>query len=83
MSQDTRVLIRRATPRDATTVAFLGRTTFGETFGHLFRDPNDLLDYYERTFSEQKIKQSLQNVQIWLVACLVLKEAVSFGLVMA
>ena len=57
-----------ATSRDAATVAFLGRTTFGETFGHLFRDPNDLLDYYEGTFSEKKIEQSLkkENNLYWL-----------------
>ena len=61
MSSDTQVLIRRATSRDASTIAFLGRTTFGETFGHLFRDPNDLSEYYERTFSEQKIEHSLQK----------------------
>ena len=61
MSQDAKVLVRRATSRDATTIAFLGRTTFDETFGHLFRDPNDLLDYYARTFSDDKIEQSLQK----------------------
>ena len=61
MSSEAKVLIRRATSWDAATVAFLGRTTFGETFGHLFRDPNDVLDYYERTFSEKKIEKSLQK----------------------
>ena len=68
MSQETKVLIRKATSRDAATIAFLGRTTFGETFGHLFRDPNDLIDYYERTFSEEKIGQSLlkDNNIYWL-----------------
>ena len=70
MNQDAKVLIRRATSRDATTVAFLGRTTFGETFGHLFRDPNDLLDYYARTFSDEKIAQSLQKERnlYWLAS---------------
>ena len=68
MSPDTKVLIRKATSQDAATIAFLGKTTFGETFGHLFGDPNDLLDYYERTFSEKKIEQSLQKEQnlYWL-----------------
>lgn len=61
MSPDTKVLIRKATSQDAATIAFLGKTTFGETFGHLFRDPNDLLDYYERTFSDKKIEQSLRK----------------------
>ena len=61
MNSEAKVLVRRATSRDAAAVAFLGRTTFGETFGHLFRDPNDLLNYYESTFSEKKIELSLQK----------------------
>lgn len=68
MSSDAKVLIRKANSRDAAKIAFLGKTTFGETFGHLFRDPNDLADYYERTFSEEKIGQSLlkDNNLYWL-----------------
>ena len=61
MSQDAKEFIRKATSRDAKVIALLGRTTFGETFGHLFRDPEDLQDYYGRTFSDKKIEQSLQK----------------------
>ena len=44
---------------DAEFIALLGRMTFTESFGHLFRDKNDLLEYYERTFSVQKLRNSI------------------------
>lgn len=53
--------IREANQEDAQFIALLGRTTFTETFGHLFRDRNDLVEYYERTFSVAKIRSSLQK----------------------
>ncbi len=68
MGSNPEVIIRRATPGDAGVISLLGRITFGETFGHLFRDPTDLLEYYDRTFSVSKISQSLQkeNNIYWL-----------------
>ena len=68
MGSNPEVIIRRATPGDAEVIALLGRITFGETFGHLFHDPADLTDYYGRTFSVQKISQSLKkkNNIYWL-----------------
>ncbi|WP_421809923.1 GNAT family N-acetyltransferase [Flagellimonas sp.] len=53
--------IRRATEADATSIALLGRVTFTETFGHLFKDKTDLLDYYNRTFAVEKLANSLQK----------------------
>ncbi len=53
--------IRKATVVDAEYISLLGRVTFGETFGHLFRDKQDLLQYYERTFAVQKIRNSIAN----------------------
>ncbi len=53
--------IRLATTADATHIALLGRVTFTETFGHFFRDPNDLLSYYHKTFSVEKIRAGIQN----------------------
>lgn len=50
---------RIAQSSDAPFIALLGRITFTETFGHLYRDRNDLLDYYDRTFSVSKIENSL------------------------
>ncbi|HUB50411.1 MAG TPA: GNAT family N-acetyltransferase [Acetobacteraceae bacterium] len=54
--------IRRANPADATTVALLGRITFAETFGHLFRHHvGDLRAYLDATFDVAKIEASLGN----------------------
>lgn len=55
---------------DAKSIALLGRITFGETFGHLFRDKNDLLDYCDKTFSVRKISASLEksNNIFWIAS---------------
>ncbi|MGB5236936.1 MAG: GNAT family N-acetyltransferase [Flavobacteriaceae bacterium] len=62
------IQIRLATIEDATFIALLGRVTFTEAFGHLFRDHGDLQEYYNKTFSVQKIRKSLQKEQnvYWL-----------------
>lgn len=52
--------IRRAEPADAPTVALLGRITFVESFGHLFRQhPDDLRAYLDATFDVSKLEHSL------------------------
>ena len=53
--------IKLAKESDAEFIAILGRITFTESFGHLFKDKNDLIDYYERTFSVQKIRNGITN----------------------
>ncbi len=53
------ITVRRATEEDAPIIALLGRITFTETFNHLFKDKNDLLAYYDRTFTVAKIKEGL------------------------
>jgi ribosomal protein S18 acetylase RimI-like enzyme len=53
-----KVQIRKAEASDIPVISLLARITFSETFGHYFRDPNDLQDYFERTFAVQKIQQS-------------------------
>ena len=60
--------IRLARKEDAPFIALLGRTTFTETFGHFFRDQNDLIDYYNLTFSVQKIEASIEksNNLFWI-----------------
>ncbi len=60
--------IRNATIKDATTIALLGRITFTDTFGHLFRDKQDLLNYLNLTFSVDKIEKSIvkSNTIYWL-----------------
>ncbi|MBT8184023.1 MAG: GNAT family N-acetyltransferase [Eudoraea sp.] len=53
---------------DASIIALLGRITFTETFGHLFKDKQDLVNYYASTFSVDKIKNSLakSNNVYWI-----------------
>ena len=53
--------IRLAKKEDARFIALLGRTTFTETFGHFFRDQKDLIDYYNFTFSVQKIEDGIKK----------------------
>ena len=53
------VEIRLAKKEDAHFIALLGRVTFTETFGHFFRNPQDLRDYYDRTFTVQKIEDGI------------------------
>ncbi|NAS13094.1 GNAT family N-acetyltransferase [Poritiphilus flavus] len=57
-----------ARPEDARIIALLGRITFSETFGHLFRDPSDLLHYCSNTFGLEKISRSLLKKEnlFWL-----------------
>ena len=60
--------IRLARKEDAQFIALLGRTTFTETFGHFFRDQKDLIDYYNSTFSVQKIEEGIEkpNNLFWI-----------------
>ena len=53
--------IRLAKKEDAPCIALLGRITFTETFGHFFRDEKDLMDYYDWTFSVQKIEDGIEK----------------------
>ena len=63
--------IRLAKEEDAPFIALLGRTTFTETFGHFFRDPQDLIDYYNSTFSVQKIEDGIKKPDnvFWIAFC--------------
>lgn len=60
--------IREATTKDAKAISQLAKTTFDETFGYLFADRQILLDYFERTFSIEKIRSGIQkeNNVFWL-----------------
>ena len=53
--------VRLAKKEDAQFIALLGRITFTETFGHFFRDQKDLIDYYNLTFSVQKIEDGIKK----------------------
>jgi len=63
-----RIETRLATGSDAQLIALLGRITFSQTFGHLFREPQDLLNYCNTVFSVMKIESSLSeaNSVFWL-----------------
>lgn len=61
---------RLAKKEDARFIALLGRITFTETFGHLYRDKQDLLNYYDATFSVEKIESSIgkPNNFFWIAS---------------
>ena len=62
------IKIRLANKEDAKFIALLGRITFTETFGHLFSDQQDLLNYYNSTFSVEKIENGIAkpNNVFWI-----------------
>ena len=62
------LVIRKAISTDAACIALLARITFTETFGHYFREKQDLLDYYDNTFGVAKIRSSLNkdNNVFWI-----------------
>lgn len=62
------LIIKKAAIEDAPVVALLARITFDETFGNHFSDRNDLLTYFDTTFSVEKIKSSIskENNVFWL-----------------
>lgn len=62
------LIIKKATIADAAIVALLAQITFDETFGHHFRDRNDLINYFDTTFSVTKIRLSIEkeNNVFWL-----------------
>lgn len=62
--------IKLAKMEDARLISLLGRVTFTETFGHLYRDRQDLLNYYESTFSVEKIESSISkpNNFFWIAS---------------
>lgn len=62
------MVIREAKKADAEYISLLARITFDETFGHLFKDRKVLLEYFNTTFSVQKIRESIQkeNNVFWL-----------------
>jgi len=54
--------LRPATPADAAIIALLGRITFAETFGSLFRErQDDLSTYLDATFDVTKLERSLDK----------------------
>jgi len=56
-----KIEIRLANKEDAQFIALLGRVTFTDTFGHLYSDYQDLMNYYDSTFSVEKIENSIEK----------------------
>lgn len=65
------ILIRKASIEDAEYIALLARVTFTETFAVHFRDRQDLINYYDTTFSVSKIRSSIAktNNVFWIAFC--------------
>lgn len=63
-----KIEVKRASLEDASILALLGRITFDESFGHLFKDPQALHDYYNQEFSVATVRANLlnENVICWL-----------------
>jgi diamine N-acetyltransferase len=51
--------IKIATPNDTEIISLLGRITFSQTFEKYFTNKQDLLNYLDKTFAVDKIKNSL------------------------
>ncbi|MBQ4819182.1 GNAT family N-acetyltransferase [Aquimarina sp. MMG016] len=63
------ISLSRAKIEDAENISYLGATTFDQSFGYLFRDREDIEGYLRKTFSLEKITQSIQKSHniYWLV----------------
>lgn len=51
--------IKKATPKNANTLALLGRRTYIESHGHFIKDKNDLIKYVSGAFSNLKIREEI------------------------
>ena len=60
--------MQTASKNDAKIIALLGRITFAETFEEYFDERQDLLEYFDRTFSVSKIEKSIdkKNNVFWI-----------------
>jgi len=62
------IRIKKVDNQSAALIALLARVTFTETFGHFFVNKQELQDYYQRTFSVEKLRTSLakKNNVFWI-----------------
>ena len=62
------LIIRKATVEDVKYLALLTRITFREAFGYLFKDDQNLIDYFAKSFSIQSLNVKLKdnNNVYWL-----------------
>ena len=55
------IIIRKATIEDVISIALLTRVTFREAFGHLFKDKQNLIDYFAKSFSIANLTSKLKD----------------------
>ncbi|KAA1243442.1 GNAT family N-acetyltransferase [Aquimarina sp. RZ0] len=55
------VHIRIANVEDVPEISYLGKKTFDQSFGYLFRDRSDLIEYLSSTFSIEKLTSSISK----------------------
>ena len=55
------LIIRKATIDDVVYIALLTRITFREAFGHLFKDNQNLIDYFAKSFSIESLTTKLKD----------------------
>ena len=55
------IIIRKATTEDVIPIALLARVTFREAFGHLFKDNQNLVDYFAKSFSIASLTTKLKD----------------------
>ncbi len=63
------IKIRRATVADVEAIASLGKCTFEESYGDFFNNQENLSKYLNKSFSLEKIKNSLEKTEnvYWIV----------------
>ena len=61
--------IRIAKLKDVAELSILGKKTFDQSFGHLYKDRMNVINYLNSTFSIEKIKSSISDSQhiYWIV----------------
>ena len=55
------IIVRKATTKDVIAIALLARVTFREAFGHLFKDNQNLIDYFVKSFSIASLTSKLKD----------------------
>ena len=55
------IVIRKATTKDVIALALLARVTFREAFGHLFKDNQNLIYYFNKSFSIDALIEKIND----------------------
>jgi ribosomal protein S18 acetylase RimI-like enzyme len=64
------IQIRNATGNDATAIALIGRQSFTDAFGPFFIEQCDCSDYVNKTYTTDRVRQSISNPQnLYFLGC--------------